>query len=114
MKQNISEDKLEKLSTPQLPPLPDQRHLKLAILSAKKSAKAALWLLLIPFLILGSALLQSLLSFSIPPWSWMQEYSTHWPVWVRFGIFVTVVIIFPILAVLLNVLSIIWLQYDRE
>lgn len=113
MNQDELEKKLENLSTPKMPSISHQWQLKLAILSAKKSAWAALWLMLAPFLILGSALLQSLLNISIPPWSWMQEYSPHWPLWVRFGIFVTVVMIFPLLAVLLNVLSIIWLQYDR-
>jgi hypothetical protein len=107
------EKKLEHLSTPQVPPMQHQWQLKFAILSAKKSAKAALWLMLIPVLMLGTGLLQSQYDILIPPWSWLVEYSPGWPVWIRFGVFAIVVIIIPLIAVLLNLLSIIWLEYDR-
>ncbi len=108
------EKKLEDLSVPQMPPIQHQWPLKLAILSAKKSAKAALWLMLIPGVLLGSGLIQSLLDTSIPPWSWMVEYSPRWPEWIRFGVFAMVVIIIPLITVLLNLLSITWVRYDRH
>ncbi len=107
------EKKLENLSTPEMPPMAHQWQLKLAILNAKKSARAALWLMLIPVIVLGSGMLHSVLNASIPPWSWMQEYLPQLPVWIRFGIFSMIVIIIPLIAVLLNLLSIIWLQYDK-
>lgn len=113
MDPNDFEKKLDQMSRPQIPPLQHQGPLKLAILSARKSAKFALWLMLIPLLMLGSGLLQSGLGVSIPPWSWLQHYSPQWPVWVRVGIFSLVVIIIPVIVVLVNVLSITWLHYDR-
>ena len=114
MNEEDLERKLEGLITPELPPLKHQWPLKLAILSSKQSARAALWLLLPPFLLLGSALLQAIFHVSVPPWSWLQKYSPSWPLWLRMTIFLSVVIIFPLIAVVLNILSITWLQYDKK
>lgn len=114
MNKNELEKKLENLRIPQLPQLQHQQQLKLSILSAKKSARVSFWLLLIPFLFFASALLRQLLNISIPPDSLFEEYSLHWSSWFRILIFSIVVIGFPLIAVILNLLSIIWLQYDRE
>ena len=108
------EKKLENLSKPQLPQLQHQIQLKLSILSAKKSAKASLWLLLIPFLIFISRAFQDIFNVPIPPDSWLEVYSTQWPLWLRITVFITIVIVIPLIAVILNLLSIIWLQYDHE
>lgn len=114
MNKDDLEKKLENLSKRDLPPLQHHWQLKLAILSAKKSAWAALWLLLPAFLILSGALMESFLHLSIPPESWLKEYSPHWPAWLRMLIFLMTVIIFPLIAVLLNILSITWIQFDRS
>jgi len=114
METNDLENKLNALNIPNIKMSMNQHQLKLAIMSAKKSATTALWLMLIPFIVLGSGIVQSLLHISVPPWSWMQTYLPHFPVWVRFGIFATVVIIIPLVAVILNVLSIVWLQYNKK
>ena len=108
------EEKLETISIPQLPQLQHQQQLKLSVLSAKKSARAAVWLLLIPFLFFLTALLRQLLNISIPPDSWLEEYSLHMPSWLRIMVFIIIVIVFPLVAGILNLLSIVWLQYDRE
>ena len=112
MDKNELEKKLENLSVPQLPQLEHQQQLKLSIMSAKKSARASLWLLLIPFLFFVSAFLRQL-NISIPG-SLLDEYSLHWSSWLRILVFAVIIIGFPLIAVILNLLSIIWLQYDRE
>lgn len=114
MNKDDLEKKLESLDKPQLPPLQHQWQVKLAILSAKKSAWAAVWLLLAPFLVFASAALHGLLKIPIPPFSWLEQYSPHWPVWLRMTVFMITVIVFPLVAVILNVLAITWIQYDRE
>ena len=108
------EKELENLRKPQLPELQHQGQLKLSILSAKISARASLWLLLIPFLIFISRVFQEILNVSIPPDSWLEIYSKQSPVWLRITVFITIVIVIPLIAVILNLLSIIWIQYDRK
>ena len=116
MDENELEKKLESLSVPDLDhiELKHGENLKLAILSAKKSSKYTLWLLLIPFLILFSAILQSVFKVSIPPWSWIQKFSPVWPDWIKLGVFALVLIIIPSIVVILNILSILWISYDRK
>lgn len=106
--------RLESLDKPQLTELRHQLQLRLAILSAKKSAWAALWLLLAPFVVFASAALHSLLKVPIPPDSWLEQYGSHWPLWLRVTVFMSTVIVFPSIAVILNVLAITWIRYDRE
>jgi hypothetical protein len=115
MNKDDLEKKLENLSKPQLPQtLQHQWQLKLSILSAKKSARASLWLLLIPFLLFISRVFQEILNVSIPPGSWFEIYSIQWPLWLRVTVFITIIIVIPLIAVILNLLSITWIQYDRE
>ena len=110
MNKDDLEKKLERLSKPQLPQLQHQWQLKLSILSAKKSARASLWLLLIPFLIFIGRLLQDLFNIPMPPGSWFEALPSS----LRITIFIIIVIVIPLTAVILNLLSITWLQYDRE
>ncbi len=114
MDDNEFQKKLESLSVPDFTHLSHGKHLKLAIVNAKKSSKITLWLLLIPVLILFTAFLQSLFKVSIPPWSWIQKFSPSWPVWIRFGVFFLVLIVIPSIVVILNLLSILWVYYDRK
>lgn len=108
------EKKLDSLNMPKVPAMQHQIPAKLAILNAKKSARATLWLMMIPVLMLGSALVQTWFHVNLPPWVWLQKNGQHWPTWIRFGIFALVVIVIPLVVVFLNLLSIIWLQYDRK
>jgi hypothetical protein len=110
MNKDDFEKKLENLSKPQLPQTHHQQQLKLSILSAKKSARASLWLLLIPFLIFIGRLLQDIFNIPIPPGSWLQALPSS----LRITIFIIIVIVIPLTTVILNLLSITWLQYDRE
>jgi hypothetical protein len=114
MNKDDLEKKLENLGRPQLPDLQHQWQLRLSILSAKRSAWAALWLLLAPLLVFASGALYSLLKISVPPYAWLAEYSSQWPLWVRITVFMTTVIVLPSIAVILNLLAIVWIQYDRE
>ena len=105
--------RLENLNIPEARLPGDQKQIKLAVMSAKKSAQASLWLLSLPVLLLLSAMLDSFWHISVPPWSLLKTYSHFWPLWVRMTVFITAVMVIPLVALLLNMLSIIWLQYDR-
>ena len=111
---NELESRLENLNLPKITTLQHQQDVRLTILNAKKSAKASLWLLFIPFIFLFGGFLQSVFHILLPPWSWLVKYSPVMPVWLRVLIFVTVLIIIPLIAVLLNILSILWFQYNKE
>ena len=112
-KKNELETKLENLHLPEINSLQHQQQLRLTILNAQKSVKISLWLLFIPFIMLFGGFMQSVFHVLLPPWSWLVKYSPLMPVWLRILIFTTVVIVLPIIAVLLNVLSILWLRYDK-
>ncbi len=75
-------------------------------LNTKRVVILSIILLLPAIFILGSISLQSVFNISLPPVSILKEYSPGWPLWIRFGIFAFSVIIFPIIAVSLNVLSV--------
>ena len=112
MDKNDLEKKLEQLDSPKVPAL-HHRQLKLSILNAKKSARASLWLMSIPVVLLGTAILQTW-NILIPPWSWLVKYGPQMPEWLRMFIFISVTMVIPLIALVLNLLSILWLQYDRE
>ncbi|HEV3224477.1 MAG TPA: hypothetical protein VGZ90_16475 [Puia sp.] len=114
MEENELKKTLETLSVPDFTELSHGKYLKLAIINAKKSSRITFWLLSIPLLILFSAFLQSMFKVSIPPWSWLQKFSPFWPVWIRFGVFLLVLIVIPSIVVIVNLLSILWLYYDRK
>ena len=77
-------------------------------------ARESIWLMSIPALLLGSGMVEAIFGIVIPPWLWIKTFSPYWPVWIRFGVFTIIVIIIPLIAVLLNLHSMIWLSYDRE
>ena len=107
------EKKLENLSTPQISNITHQRQLKLSILNARKSGQVGIFMLAIPFSILFSALLETLFKVALPPWSWLKMYNPTFPVWLRVSIFVIIVIVLPLTALIINILSVVWFQYDR-
>ena len=108
------ENKLNNMTKPQFSAIEHQQNLKLAIINSRTSTKISLWLLSIPLAIFIGALLQLTIHISIPPWSWIHLYSSRWPLEVRMGIFMIVVIIIPFIVVIINLLSITWLNYDKE
>jgi len=114
MKNDDVENKLQNLKVPEVQ-LPDehQKELKLALLSAKQSAQVSVWLLCIPFSVLLGAIFDSVWNISIPPWSLLKTYGHFWPLWLRMSVFITTVMVLPLVALLLNILSIIWFQYNR-
>jgi hypothetical protein len=115
--QNISEQtletRLENLDLQQINALPHQQQLRLTILNAKKSGRVSLWLLFIPFIFLFGGLAQSVFHILIPPWSWLVVYSPLIPAWLKILIFAVVLIIIPAIAIFLNILSILWIHYDK-
>jgi hypothetical protein len=114
MNKDDLEKKMELLSKPEFPGSQHRDRLKMAVIGSKRSAKTSLWLLLIPFMFLAGAALQSAFRLSVPPWSWLQHYGHFWPTWLRMTVFVVVLIVIPLIVVLINFLSIIWLQYDSK
>ena len=107
------EHQLENIDVPEVTPLYHQQQLKLTILNAKKSATISLWLLIVPFVVLFGGFMQSAFHIMLPPWSWLVKYSPLMPLWLRLGIFVSVVIIIPLIAVFINVLGVLWFKYDK-
>jgi len=107
------EQQLENIGVPEIKPSHRQQQLKLTILNAKKSATISLWLLIVPFIVLFGGLMQSVFHIVLPPWSWLVKYSPLMPLWLRLAIFVSVVIILPLIAVFINVLGILWFKYDK-
>ena len=81
--------------------------------TAKKFTSVSLLILMIPFLFFVSRLLQQL-SISILPDGWVEKFSQNWSSWLRIIVFAAVVIILPLIAVILNLLSLIRLQNDKE
>lgn len=112
-KANGLKQQLENLDVPEVKPLHHQQQLKLTILNAKKSATISLWLLVVPFVVLFGGFMQSAFHIMLPPWSWLVKYSPLMPLWLRLGIFVSVVIILPLIAVFINVLGVLWFKYDK-
>ena len=112
MDKNDLEKKLEELDSPEVPELHHQQ-LKLSIVNAKKSARASLWLMSIPVVMLGTGILQTW-NILIPPWSWLVKYSPQMPEWLRILIFISVTMVIPLIVLVLNLLSILWLHYDKE
>ncbi len=114
MESDELKNKLENISVPHVSPLQHKEDLKLSILSTKKSANISYVLLSIPAIILLGAISQSAFHVLLPPWSWMVKYGSLMPLWLRMLIFITVLIVLPIVAALLNILSIVWVKYDNE
>ena len=108
------EKRLENLNLPKIPELKDQQQVKLSILNARKSARIGLFMLAIPFLILAGAFIETLFKVAIPPWSWLKAVNPSLPVWMRVSIFVIIVIILPLTALVINILSITWFNYDKK
>lgn len=112
-KASAFERQLEELDIPEVKILPHQRELKFAILNSKRSANISVWLLLVPFILLLGYIAQSAFHVMLPPWSWLVKYSPLMPVWLRISVFVTVVLIIPITAILINISGILWFQYNK-
>jgi len=106
--------RLDTLKVPEAVDPGGQKQLKFAVLSARKSARLSLWIMALPAIILLGAICDPLFHILLPPWSLMKEYGPHWPLWLRIAIFTGTVMVFPLIAVFVNLLSIIWFQYDRQ
>jgi hypothetical protein len=115
MKNKDLETRLQSLNIPDAPPAGHhQRQLKFALVNAKKSARTSLWLLSVPFVMLSGAVLDSVWNISVPPWSLLKAYGHLWPLWIRMSIFVTTVMILPLIALIINILAVLWVNYDKE
>ncbi|HVX26364.1 MAG TPA: hypothetical protein VHB70_08490 [Parafilimonas sp.] len=107
------EEQLENMEVPGIKSAQHRQDLKLTIINTKKSARISLWLLLLPVLILLEGFIESAFHVFLPPWSWIIKYTPVMPVWLRVAIFTFVLILIPTIAVLINVLGILWFRYDK-
>lgn len=114
MKPDDIDKKLKNLAVPSVPPPVNREQVKLAIISSKKSARISLWLLATPVLVLLGGVCESAFNVLLPPWSIIKTYGHFWPAWVRMLVFVTVLIVLPLSAALVNLLSVLWINYDRS
>jgi hypothetical protein len=114
MKSGDLKRKLEHISAPGIPGLQHKKELKLAILSTRKSSRATFLLLLLPAVVLLEALCETVFHFLLPPWQWLVKYSYLMPAWLRLAIYATLLIVLPLVAAFLNILSIVWVKYDKE
>jgi len=79
--------------------------------TAKKLTSISVLLLTIPFLFFVSALLQNILNINIPTNAWLGEFNQGW---LRIATFAFVMILLPVTALILNLLSISRLQNKKE
>jgi membrane protease YdiL (CAAX protease family) len=82
--------------------------------TAKKFTSVSLLIMLIPFLFFVSRVLQQLLSIPVLPDAWLEKFSQDWPAWLRIVVFAAIVIMLPLTAVILNLLSLIRLHHHKE
>ena len=81
--------------------------------TAKKFTSVSLLLLMVPFLLFVIMLSQQL-GIPILPDGWLENFSQNWSPWLRIIVFAAIVILLPFIAVILNLLSLIWLQNDKK
>jgi hypothetical protein len=81
--------------------------------TARKFTSASLLILMIPFLFFVNRLLRQL-SISVLPDAWLEKISQNWSSWLRIIVFAAIVIMLPLIAVILNLLSLIRLQNDKQ
>ena len=114
MQKDDIKTRLENLNLKEVTPRAEGQKIKLAIISSKKSLSISLWLLSVPFILFFSAMLEPVFHILVPPWSLLKAYGHLWPQWVRIAVFATVVIIIPLIAAGINLLAIVWFDYDRK
>ena len=81
--------------------------------TAKKLTSVSLLILMIPFLFFVGRLLQQQ-SIPILSDAGLEKFSQNWSSWLRIIVFAAIVIMLPLIAVILNLLSLIRLQNDKE
>lgn len=82
--------------------------------NAKNITSVSIVLFAIPFLFFASAFLRELLNVSVPPDSWLENLSRMGSSSWRNMLFAVILILIALIAVILNFISIIWLQNDKE
>ena len=81
--------------------------------TAKKLTSVSLLILMIPFLCFVSRLSQQL-SLPILSDDWVEKFSQNWSSPLRIILFAAIVILLPLIAVILNLLSLVRLKNNKE
>ena len=97
-----------------VPTLPqDQKILKISLLSARRSSRIGFWLIALPGIVIVLFMIQSLFHADtwLPRWIGRNVSSLSNPV--RAALVFVFLVGFPLIAVVLNFLSISYFQYDK-
>lgn len=81
---------------------------------AKKLTSVSLFLLPIPFLFFAKAFLQNIFNISLQPRAWLEKFSQGWTSWLSIATFAFIMILLPLTAVILNLLSLIRLRNNNS
>lgn len=97
-----------------IPPTPPEHEsLKIALLNSKRSSRIGLLLIALPFLIIFIFSLQNLLNLSPALTSWIVRASGSLPGYGRALFFFLLLTGFPFLAIIINMLSIMYFKYNK-
>ena len=106
-------DYLKEIPKPEAPPAKGQEMLKLALMNARRSSVIGAILIVLPGALIGLFLLQNGLHVLPGLTRWLAGEGTFLPLPARAIVAFVFLVGFPLLAVILNLLSITWYRYDR-
>ncbi len=114
MIKNKVEEFMEKLSKPQIEDIPYEKAFKIALLSSRKSSRIGILLVGMPAIILFVAIIQSFFNFDIGIDGVFNNLTSHVSLHLKAIIFFILTVGFPLIAVIINTLSITFFNYDRK
>ena len=98
-------------------PVPDdtggQERLKIFLVTAKRSSRIGLLLIGLPALLISLFIIQTLLHIKVGFIRWLGENASSLPMMARAVLIFVFLIGFPMIAMILNLLSLSHFQYDR-
>lgn len=104
---------LENIDKPLPPKPPEHDSLKIALMNSKRSSRAGLLLIALPFLIIFIFFLQNLLNLPPELTNWIDRATSSFPGYSRAIFFFLLLTGFPFLAIIINMLSITYFQYSK-
>ena len=107
--------KLQKMHKPEIESPTHQVQLKITLLNAKRSARIGLILVILPCLFLAAVLIKYFLHINLPSFSALEEWMSEKDQNVIIKILFPLLLIgAPILALVLNLLSILHFSFDKK
>jgi hypothetical protein len=104
---------LKDIPKPVPTPAPDQKILKVSLLDARRSSRIGFWLIALPGIVILLFIIQNLFHFDtyLPGWVGRNVSSPSTPV--RVLLVFVFLVGFPLIAIVLNLLSISYFKYDK-